>query len=99
MTKAIAQATRNHFLIYSGDAYFKLKITPERNPIKYFADPKRDNHSKGEGFPNFNGTVIGIDITTKESPAFANIITRIGDIYQLSVKQAKKDFYKKIRFV
>lgn len=97
-TKCIAQSTRNHFLIYSGNSYFKLKSTPRGKNITFNADPRQDYASKKDNLPYFNGTLLGIDIYIEDTEAFNNLISKIGMAYQLSVKKAKKDYYKRIKF-
>jgi len=99
ITKSIAQATRNHFLIYSGDSYYKLRLTPRNSRITYHADPLREPHTLGRGIPSFQGTLVGIDIDTSDSPVFKDLISRVGDIFQQSVRHTKKDYYSKIRFI
>lgn len=97
-TKCIAQSTRNHFLIYSGNAYFKLRATPSSKEIVFIANPKDDLSTVKDGLPFFQGTLVGLDIHIEDAEAFNNLIDRIGDAYQLNVKQSKKDYYKRIRF-
>ena len=49
-------------MIYSGDAMYKLlKSRPLKKRL--YADPFKDRHSKGEDFPVWKGTVVGIDIS------------------------------------
>ena len=98
-TKSIAQTTRNHFLIYSGNAYFKLPLTKPRTPIRFHANPLEDHCSIRDGLPYFKGTLIGIDIYIQDTKAFNNLIESIGSAYQLSVRQSRKDYYKRIRFI
>ena len=98
-TKCIAQSTRNHFLIYSGDAYFKLNLTPSGRDIHFSADPEGDCHTTKDELPYFQGTLIGIDVIISDTRAFNALIEKIGSAYQLNVKQTKKDYYKKIRFI
>jgi hypothetical protein len=98
-TKCIAQATRNHFLIYSGDSYYKLKLTPPYRDIDFIADPLADYHSARTSLPFFKGTLIGLDIHIANTEAFNHLIERIGSAYQLGVKQTQKDYYSRIRFI
>jgi len=98
ITKSIAQATRNHFLVYSGNSYYKLNLVPSASSISYSADPLLDRHTVRSDMPFFQGTLIGIDINTNDTPIFKDLIAKVGDIYQLSVKKAKKNYYSKIRF-
>jgi hypothetical protein len=97
-TKCIAQSTRNHFLIYSGDAYFKLRATPFGRVVTFAADPKIDYATVKENLPFFQGTLVGMDIHIEDAEAFNHLIDRIGDAYQLSVRKSKKDYYKRIHF-
>ena len=98
ITKSIAQATRNHFLIYSGDSYYKLRLTPQGSTIEYHADPLEDAHTIGANIPSFRGTLVGIDLNISDSPVFKDLISNIGDVFQISVKHARKNYYSKIRF-
>jgi anti-sigma regulatory factor (Ser/Thr protein kinase) len=97
-TKCIAQSTRNHFLIYSGNSYFKLNLTPAGQEIVFNPDPETDYKSVRDSLPNFQGTLIGIDVNIEDTKAFTNLIDKIGTAYQLNVKQTKKDYYSRIRF-
>jgi anti-sigma regulatory factor (Ser/Thr protein kinase) len=98
-TKCIAQTTRNHFLIYSGSAYFKLRLTKPHAKMEFHANPLEDNCSIREDLPYFKGTLIGIDIYIQDTKAFNSLIESIGSAYRLSVKQSRKDYYKQIQFV
>lgn len=97
-TKCIAQSTRNHFIIYSGDAYFKLRAKPTSVPIRFAADPKDDFATIKNNLPFFQGTLVGIDVHIEDAEAFNQLIDRIGNAYRISVKKSKKDFYDRIRF-
>jgi anti-sigma regulatory factor (Ser/Thr protein kinase) len=97
-TKCIAQSTRNHFLIYSGDSYFKLLTTPAGETITFNSDPRNDKANCKDGLPFFQGTLVGIDMYIEDTSAFNKLIDRIGDSYRLSVNRMKKDYYSKIRF-
>ncbi len=98
-TKCIATSTRNHFLIYSGSSYFKLKVTPKTKEIKFNPDPIDDIHSIRTNLPYFKGTLVGIDINIEDNTAFNNLISNIGIAYTRGVKKAQKDYYKQINFV
>lgn len=97
-TKCIAQATHNHFLLYSGSAYYKLRYRKEQNFKIFNPKPFDDFCSIKENLPYFPGTVVGIDINIKDDKAFNNLIERIGTAYRLGVKKESKDYYKKIKF-
>ena len=67
-TKCIAQTTRNHFLVYSGSAYFKLRLAGRGKAMHFHANPIEDNCSIRDDLPHFNGTLIGIDIYIQIRP-------------------------------
>lgn len=98
-TKCIAQSTRNHFLIYSGDTYFKLKLTPQNKELIYNSNPVDDYKSFRSELPYFKGTLIGIDINITDSHVFNELIHSIGDAYMKGVSKNKKDYFKKINFI
>lgn len=97
-TKCIAQSTRNHFLIYSGDSYFKLRATPKGQDVQFNADPQKDHASVKDSLPAFPGTVIGIDIHIEDTTAFNRLMQLIGDSYRASLNKMKKDYSKRIKF-
>jgi hypothetical protein len=97
-TKCIAQSTRNHFLIYSGKSYYKLKLVPKTRSIEFHPDPLDDPHTIKDELPYFQGTLVGIDIHIADTEAFNKLIDSIGNAYMLGVKKGKKDYSKRIHF-
>lgn len=97
-TKCIASSTRNHFLIYSGSAYFKLKITPKNKIIAFNPNPNDDHCTFRTSLPYFQGTLVGIDINIEDNKAFNNLISNIGQAYAQGVKKMQKNYYKQINF-
>lgn len=97
-TKCIAQSTRNHFLIYSGDSYFKLRTTPVGKQITFNPDPRNDNSTCKSNLPFFHGTLVGVDMYIEDTGAFNKLMDNIGDTYRLSVNKMKKDHFKRINF-
>jgi len=97
-TKCIAQSTNNHFLIYSGNTYFKLRYSKKKPIFKFNPNPFDDFCTIKENLPYFPGTLVGIDINISDDQAFNNLIENIGNAYRLSVKKSQKDFYKRIKF-
>jgi len=97
-TKCIAQSTRNHFLIYSGDSYFKLLTTPKGSKITFNSDPRNDKSTCKSNLPFFNGTLVGIDMYIEDTTAFNKLMDNIGETYRLSVNKMKKDYFKRINF-
>jgi anti-sigma regulatory factor (Ser/Thr protein kinase) len=97
-TKCIAQSTNNHFIIYSGSAYFKLRLTPTGQPVEFHADPDADYCTMREGLPYFDGTLVGIDINIGDDTTFNRLIENIGNAYRVGLKKAKKNFFSRIKF-
>jgi anti-sigma regulatory factor (Ser/Thr protein kinase) len=98
-TKCIAQSTRNHFLIYSKDCYFKLLTSNKDDNIIFNSDPILDKARIKIDLPLFHGTLVGIDINIDNNAAFNYLIEDIGVAYKNSVKKSEKDYYKRIRFI
>lgn len=96
-TKCIAQSTNNHFVIYSGSSYYKLRYRSGQEII-FNPNPLDDHCTIKEDLPYFPGTLVGIDINIGDDKAFNNLIDKIGTAYQLGVRKSKKDYYKKIKF-
>ena len=97
-TKCIAQSTNNHFVIYSGSSYYKLRYSSKDKVNHFKPDPFEDLCTVKEGLPYFPGTLVGIDISIEDTKAFNNLIENIGNAYAMSVKKSTKDYYKKINF-
>ncbi len=96
--KSIAKVNRDFFVIYSGNALYKLlKTKTER--ITLNADPLKDRNSFSDNFPVWNGTAVGIDISTSQSQKFSELLGMIRKVYELDVKENRKEKYKKARFV
>ncbi len=98
--KSIAKVKRDFFVIYSGDAMYKLlKIPSKTKRIRLYADPLKDNHSKREDLPFWQGTAVGIDISLDATEEFSLLLDLIRDTYIKSVKERKKARYRKPRFI
>lgn len=95
--KSIAKVSRDFFMIYSGTALYKLLKT-EQAKVKLIADPAMDKHSSRNDLPYWQGTVVGIDLTVNDTPAFTDLLARIRDFYSEERKKGKKLGYKKPRF-
>ncbi|MEX2541799.1 MAG: hypothetical protein WD314_08315 [Trueperaceae bacterium] len=97
-TKSIAALSRRFFVIYSGDAAFKLLRTKEEVAAQLNADATADKHRLRSGLPHWQGTVVGIDMSVEEGVEFAELLARIREAYQIDVKKSKKEYFKQIRF-
>jgi anti-sigma regulatory factor (Ser/Thr protein kinase) len=95
-TKSIAVLSRNRFFLYSGDSMFRLMKTRKRNQPVLHADPALDPHAFVPA-PNWNGTVVGIDLNIEQGVEFADLLNEIRGAYRIDVKR-KKDYARKIRF-
>jgi hypothetical protein len=97
-TKSIAAFSRNFFVLYSGDAMFKLLKGSQKRPVVLRADPTQDNHVFAPA-PTWRGTVAGIDISMSPGQQFGTLLRAINKIYTIDVRRKKKAYYKGIHFV
>lgn len=94
--KTMAKVNHDFFMIYSGNALYKLLKSGSN---KLFADPFQDKHSKSENLPLWNGAVVGVDISLNETKEFSELLDLIRDIYSKTVKERRKAKYKKPKFI
>jgi len=100
IVKSIAQVNRNFFLLYSGNAAFKLKKTPESSRMTLHADPLADRHSSLTKLPYWQGTVVGIDISLDQTQSFASLLAKIRQFYSLEKSKNKlKERMKRPKFI
>ncbi len=97
--KSIAHVNRDFFLIYSGQAMFKLLKRPLEGSVFLQADPLQDRHSKEKMLPYWNGTVVGIDISLDNTKEFSVILDLIRNTYATSVRERRKEKYRKPKFI
>lgn len=98
--KSIAQVNREFFMIYSGNAMYKLlKSEPRLKKIVPHGDPFQDRHSKGEDYPAWQGTVVGVDMALDKTKEFTGLLDLIGGVYLKEIKERKKEKYRKPRFI
>lgn len=95
--RSIAKVTRDYFIIYSGNAMYKLLKSKKR--IFLSVDPFEDRFSKGQDFSFWPGTVVGIDISLDSTLEFVGLLDLIRKTYTKALKERKKARYKKARFV
>lgn len=95
-TKSIAVLSRNRFFLYSGDSMFRLMQTRKRYEPELHSDPINDPH-KFVNAPNWQGTIVGIDLNIEQGVEFAELLSQIRSAYRIDVKQ-RKDYSNKIRF-
>jgi len=94
--KSMARITRNYFLIYSGDSDYKLRKYDRRTKTpRIYADPFDDTHTARSNLPNFQGTLVGIDISLSESEEFNNLLESIKKVYSKALYERKRKAYRK----
>jgi len=97
--KSIANVNRDFFVIYSGNAFYKLLKKLSGKRIILNVDPFKDRHSKAKNLPYWQGTVVGVDITLDQTKEFSLLLNAIGKTYSTAVKERRKARYKKARFI
>lgn len=99
-TKSIARVNQDHFLIYSGDAMYKLLSPKDEERLSMPHDPFDDRHSKEEGLPFWKGTAVGIDITLEQTEQFQTLLRALNQVLENAVRERKKKIiYKLPRFI
>lgn len=97
--KSIAKINRNFFVVYSGNALYKLLKTPVNKQVRLYGDPNEDVHSGGDNYPYWQGTAVGVDIGLDSKEEFSSLLKLINGVYSKTVKERKKEFYKRPRFI
>jgi len=96
--KSTATFNHNFFMLYSGDALYKLLKVPPGKAVRLHADPGRDRHSEKEHLPYWQGTVVGIDLSLDATDTFNTLLSGIGQTYSQAVRERRKARYRKVRF-
>ena len=95
--KSIAVNNHDLFMLYSGDAMYKLHKRP--GEVKYLhVNPFDDPHSLKEDVPHWQGTVVGIDISIEQTKSFADLMGAIRKTYSSAITERRKARYRKARF-
>jgi anti-sigma regulatory factor (Ser/Thr protein kinase) len=98
--KSIAQVNREFFMIYSGNAMYKLlKSKPDSKHIILHGDPSKDRHSEGEDYHFWQGTVVGVDISLSKTEEFSVLLDLVRDAYVKTIKERKKEKYRRPKFI
>jgi len=98
--KSIAKVNRDFFMIYSGNSMYKLLKTNIKQKVRLYADPFKDKHSIGNKLPFWQGTAVGLDLNLDNRPEFNTLLNLIKDTISKTIKERKKQFYKrKARFI
>ena len=95
--KSIAAAGHDFFMLYSGDALYKLhKRQGEVKTLR--VDPWDDPHALRDDMPHWQGTVVGIDLSLDTTEPFADLMEAIRHSYTSAIRARRKARYKKARF-
>jgi hypothetical protein len=97
--KSIAKVNHNFFLIYSGNAMYKLLTDSDKRRSSLYADPFLDKHSSLENLPHWQGTIVGIDISLDQTEEFARLLKLIRETYGKAIRERKMSKYKQPRFI
>jgi len=97
--KSLAKISRDFFFIYSGESSYKLLKNPKNKTIKLIANPLDDHFSAELKLPNWNGTVVAIDLCLNETLDFTKLLEEIREVYRKGKKEQSKIKYKKARFI
>lgn len=97
--KSIASVNRDFFLIYTGNAMYKLLKTPPTKRLHLHADPFQDRYSKEDHLPFWQGTVVGIDITLDQTREFSLLLDLIRKTYGTAIRERRKARFKQPHFI
>ena len=96
--KSIAKVNRDFFMIYSGRAMYKLLRSKGEN-VRLQSDPWRDKYSGAVDLPYWQGTVVGVDMKLDDKEEFADLLKLISETFSKSIRERKKEIYRRARFV
>lgn len=97
--KSIAKVNRDFFVVYSGNAMYKLLRTSHDRQVKLLADSNKDKHSETVDLPYWQGTIVGVDIDLDRSVEFSELLELIRKTYFETIKERKKLRYKQAKFI
>ena len=98
--KSIAKISRSYFLIYSGKGEYKLTKHDRRTKTpRLYADPTRDPHREINTAPDFQGTLVAIDISLDNNEAFDALLEMISLVYDNAIRERKRAKYREPRFI
>lgn len=97
--KSIAKVNHDFFIVYSGNAMYKLLKSKRKNKIKLYADPFEDRYSGDETLPYWKGTLVGIDISLDATEEFSVLLDLIRETYIKTVRERKKARYRRPKFI
>lgn len=87
--KSLATINKDHFFLYSGDAFYKLLKSAAKQP-QLHSDPFHDRHTTKSAMPRWRGTVVGIDLQLDETAEFTHLLDMIRETYTKSIRERKQ---------
>lgn len=96
--KSIANVNRDHFVIYSGTAMYKL-LNRTSDRVRLYPDPLKDRHSSRSDLPKWPGTAVGIDISLAQTAEFNTLLDHIRKTYDQAMKERRKSKFRQPKFV
>ena len=97
-SKCLACATRNFFVAYSGDGFFKLRTSPKTDETPLYVDPSDDKSTTHTGLPSWQGTVVGIDISIPRSQTFRELMEIVNAVYRKDLRSKRKQSFRRPKF-
>jgi anti-sigma regulatory factor (Ser/Thr protein kinase) len=97
--KSMALVNRSFFMIYTGNAMYKLLRHAKSRQPKMYADPFSDKHSEGDAYPYWQGTTIGVDINLNQTTEFVILLELIRQTYSTAVRERRKKRFRKPTFI
>ena len=98
--KSIAKVNRSFFIVYSGNAMYKLlKRGASEGRALLYANPNQDKHSERSDLPYWKGTAVGIDISLDATNEFTELLELIKRTYTRAVTERRKERYKRAQFI
>ncbi|MDQ6630791.1 MAG: ATP-binding protein [Verrucomicrobiota bacterium] len=95
----IAKSSKNFFVIWSEDSFYKLLKPKGGDDLPLQADPFIERATIRSDLPLWQGTVVGIDISTLPNQGFSGLLEKIRNVYSLDVRRKKREFFKRPRFI
>lgn len=96
--KSIASINSDFFVIYSGQAMYKL-LKRKGKKIALHANPLEDDHSEKVNLPHWQGTVVGIDLSLDTTSEFSLLLKLLNETLKEAIHARKKARYKKPQFI
>lgn len=95
--KSIAATNHDFFMLYSGSALYKLHRR-KGEVKKLYIDPLDDPHALRDDMPEWQGTVVGVDISLDQSGGFSSLMDAIRHSYTSAIRERRKARHRKVRF-